>query len=592
MAYIQRITPPPNKILNFSLRNFAGGLNNRSEQLRVNEASDLLNMKFADETLMEKRNGTTYFDEFDAGGSVIFIDEFKPYNDSNVLIRATSEKVYFGEKEVATVTGQISGTNFKGKYFFIDGDKLYVYGKFAQSTSTYEKVIGTPVDDYVLMQITNPPDDYTPLGTEHVKGVTNIDYTNKKIWYEPCKHESEDTFKGKNVLPEKAKYVVSHNGRLYISGADKDDDNIFISDIANPYYFPVTLPIQIPPDSDKVVGLVVFDDSIVIGRQNDIHVISGNTNRPGIGVDVFKLSKLNTHTGFANNTAFNLAHNYLFFLGSDGNFYSLGNTKYDERTLATIILSKTIDLEKSPINLSIDDIKTATSIFFKDEWYISIKDKVLIYSYRHRSWTMFNNINARSFYNLDNLLIWGREDGRLAKFSEDYYDFGKPFQAYWVSKYFDMDESSVYKQFREFFLIAHTFEEYASDIDVTFEIDYMEVNDKHTVESKISIWGKAKWGDRFIDRNIVVSLPFIIGRRGRMIRFKFSNSYFPFGTVETYNDLANLSGKKEGQLIMVTNENMYYLYTDNTWQPMREYDLNQTMKIYQVNGDYELRGKR
>ena len=63
MAYIQKNTPPPNKILNFSLRNFSGGLNNASDLLEDNESSDLLNMSFVDETLLEKRKGQELFDE-------------------------------------------------------------------------------------------------------------------------------------------------------------------------------------------------------------------------------------------------------------------------------------------------------------------------------------------------------------------------------------------------------------------------------------------------------------------------------------------------------------------------------------------------
>ena len=49
MAYIQRITPPPNKVLNFSLRNFAGGLNNASDQPEDNDSTDLMNVMFCDE---------------------------------------------------------------------------------------------------------------------------------------------------------------------------------------------------------------------------------------------------------------------------------------------------------------------------------------------------------------------------------------------------------------------------------------------------------------------------------------------------------------------------------------------------------------
>ena len=75
MPFIQKSTPPPNKILNFSLRNFAGGLNNRSDQLEDHESPNVLNMIFADETLLEKRQGQTLFDDVHFEKPVVFIDE-------------------------------------------------------------------------------------------------------------------------------------------------------------------------------------------------------------------------------------------------------------------------------------------------------------------------------------------------------------------------------------------------------------------------------------------------------------------------------------------------------------------------------------
>src|SRR5690606_2606183 len=104
------------------------------------------------------------------------------------------------------------------------GDKIRVYGKFPQSTTTYEEVIGTPVDDYVVLEVVNPPADYTPLDTSHTRGVTKYDYNNLKVWYEPCQNEKTDAYKGENVLPEKPKYIVNHNGRIFLSGSEKDDD--------------------------------------------------------------------------------------------------------------------------------------------------------------------------------------------------------------------------------------------------------------------------------------------------------------------------------------------------------------------------------
>jgi hypothetical protein len=377
MAWLQKVTPPPNRVLPFTLKNFVGGMNNRSEQLEPNQATSIINMMFSDDTLMEKRFGTKqYVPSADYGegsvtfpdlnGEIVFVDEYKPYNDEDMLVRATASNLYINQYNVATLTGRPSGVNHQGKYFFADGNKLYVYGKFAQSTSTYTKVIGSPINNYCMLQVVSPANGHPRLDTTHVQGVLNVDYSNMKIFYEPCENEFTDTYNGANVVPTGVKYIASHNGRLFMSGADKDNDNVYITQVQNPFYFPTSLPINVPPNSDKVVGLYVYDDSVIVGRYNDLHAIIGSTNNPELGVEVFRLKRINSHTGFASNGAVSIAHNYLFFLGSDGNAYALSTTRGDDKTLVSSILNNTIDVFKEPIGITQDDLYYSSSIFVND----------------------------------------------------------------------------------------------------------------------------------------------------------------------------------------------------------------------------------
>ena len=592
MAYIQKITPPPNKVLNFSLRNFAGGLNNASDQPEDNDSTDLMNVMFCDETLMETRKGQEYFDTINLNSKpVTFIDEFKPYNDVDKLLRASDTELFIGGIKVTNISSRINGINHNGRYMFSDGNKLWVYGKFAQTTTTYEKVIGTAINNFVLLEVVSPADAHPRLDTTHTKGVLNIDYTNYKIFYEPCENEFKDNYKGANKVPLKAKYIASHSGRIYVSGSDKDNDNVYISDIKSPFYFPVSLPMQLPPNSDKITGMKVYDDAVVVGRENDIYTITGNTNRPDMGVEPFKLKKLNSHCGFISNNAVTVAHNYLLFLGSDGEFYALSSVRYDEKILSTQPISKKLNLTKYPISLTPSDYKDAYGYFYNNHWYVTIKDKVLIYSYQNRAWTLWKDLNARSFYNLDDTLIWGNESGRTVKHSINHYDFGKPYKSYWTSKSFDMDDANSFKQFREFFLVAHTYKEYYSDINAIFLVDYEEVEEISSVIDQISVWGKMRWGARFIRTNIVASLPFVLGRRGRNIRIKLENGWYIKEEIATLSDLENVQ-KKNNTLIKINDIDKYYLFLNNEWKEILYAELNQIMKVYQINGDYEMRGKR
>lgn len=592
MPYIQQNTPPPNRVMNFSMTNFSGGLNNRANLLEVNQASDVLNMAFSNDDIMEKRFGSTAFDDLVIDGEVTFVDEYKPFEDEPMLIRASDTELYIGAVKVLDLSGRISGVNYNGKYYFCDNRNLFVYGKFPMEESTYVDILGDPVGDYHLMRIQSsaePPQ----LDETHTEGVTVYSFFNNTITYQPCKLEVDDTFKGVNYIPVYAKYLALKQGRLFMSGATDSDDTIYISDSGNGYYFPVVLSLQLPPNSDEVTGMHMYDDSIVVGRKDDMYAIHGITNRTDVGLEVFHIKALNTHTGFASHHAINKGHNYLFFLGNDGNSYLLGNVHGSDTVVATQILSKQLNIFKDPVNISKADLANASSIFYEDTWYLSIKDKILVYSYRSRAWTMYEGLHARSFYDYHGVLAWGDKEGRISIPSEDYLDYGKPFRAHWTSRQFDMNDANSFKQFREFFIVAHTFDDFNSDVYVSFEVDHANVPSKSKIRNQMAIWGESLFGDRFLTRNINASLPFIIGRRGRNIRFTVSNGFFLTATIPLVLDLNTVQYPKEQDMIYVTENTTYYKFEDRQWQALNvQEDLNQPMRVYQINGDYELRGKR
>lgn len=689
MAYLQSNLVPPEKSYVFSLKDFSGGLNNRSEVLEDREASDLINMMFTNGEVMEKRKGQRLSSDLKLDNPITFIDEFKAFKSAsegpkwgsarwgerfhetaNFLVVASDKEVYIDKQKALDVKAKICGISHEGYYFITDGDKTSVYGKFPKVPSTYVKIVGEipGEEDNMILTVVSPPEGYVPLdksivtvqtiqtvdgiksveinnywyelekrdnqeikvdtkyyaefNTEketvklydldevdddsiimHLEGVLNVDYTNKKIWYEPCKAEIEDEYKGANVIPKNIKYIVGHKGRIFASGDREDDDNIFISDVGNPFYFPAGLPMQIPPDSDKIVGLTVYDDAVIVGRERDIYAISGETNRLDLGLELFNLRKLNTHTGFANNTCYNHVHNYLFFIGNDGNAYALGSSRQEYRMLSTQLINDTIDMFKEPINMSYGDIRDVVTCFNNDYWYVSIEDKVLIYSYRHKAWTMFNGFNARSFYILNNELYWGNTNGEMCTFSRNYLDFGKPYECYWSSKFFDLDEPSTNKYFKEFNVISESHDNYNNDLYVEFNIDHYGKGNMVHLKPKVS--------DDTRINNVAYSIPFRVNKKGKNIRFTFVNGITHIGEVELYTQLQTYP-KLDGSLVYVKAEDKYYLYRYGSanlttvcdeydwdciiksmgWVEVGNVEINQPMKVFQVNFKYKLSGGR
>src|SRR5690554_2642028 len=184
-TYLQGVPKPP-ETYDILLNNFSGGLNNRSEIIQDHESPYVLNMRYDDSLGFVKREGTELYDNVELNGAIIHVDEFKPYNAPDELIRATIQALYVGDKHIKSLSGEISGANNTGRYFFADGDSLYVYGEVPTEDTTYTKVLGTVRTGYQLFKVVSPPSDFIPLDEEHTQGVTNWDYSTNTVWYEPC----------------------------------------------------------------------------------------------------------------------------------------------------------------------------------------------------------------------------------------------------------------------------------------------------------------------------------------------------------------------------------------------------------------------
>lgn len=592
MAWIRNSNPPPNRKLEFNLEDFTGGLNNRSSVIEDNQCANILNIRYTYNNALEKRNGFKPLNSYVNANPITYVSEFKPYVDVDQLVVASNNQITFDFTTSYAIAGEVDSVNFQGLHFYCDGVDLFVYGKFPQVGDTFTIIIGTPVATNTRMKVVDPPAGYTPLNASFTRGKTVYDYTAGTVHYEPCENELNDPYKGANLQPENPKFIQVHKNRLFVSGDHKDDDNVYITDSGNPYYFAVGLPIQLPPNSDKVRGMTIYDDAVMVGREFDMYKIQGDTNNPELGFPLFELRRINTHTGVANNHCFDVAHNYLFFLGSDGIAYALATTRMDERLVGTQIISQSVDIFSAPISAMQSDVLNARTVFDNEHWYVQIGDNTLVYSYRIRSWTMYDYVDMNAPFYWKDKLIWGRKDGKVVEWSNDFLDDGRPIFCTWHSKSFDFGSSVRYKQFKEFFLVTHAFDYNDTDVRITFNIDYSDVNVATTVENKLSIWGKAKFGDRFINRNINASVPSVIGRRARYMRVIVSNGYRVNNTVALPIDLLDIPEKYNYMGAYVTSESRYYYYFQGTWYPLTAEEVNQPMRVYKVNGEYEMKGKR
>lgn len=546
MRYTQRNIPSPNPINIFNITEFNGGLNNTDGyiELENNQSPDMLNIDFYSERgVIKKRKGFDKYDSTNRNKSIEFLDTFVTDEGTELIMQATNSEFFVHGTKVIDVSGTVHGVSLRDKYYFVDGTHFYVYGKFPQANvSPYLEVKGIAISGYTVMKIIEPDDNYTQLDDSHVIGKTVYNYTDKTVQYQPCKKEVESLYLGTNQLPNKPKYILARNAQLFVAGDDELDSEVFISHINSPYYFPSKNQISV---DYPVIALYEFHNAAIVGGgHNDIYAIYGASADPS-SEQFFNLKHINTHTGFINDSSAVRAHNYLLFLGNDGKFYSLNTPRTDTDLLNTTQISNTIDLLKAPIELDKNIWKHAKSIFYKDLYLTSIDDKILVYSYNLRAWGLWNGLDATSFTVSNNNLILGTKDGRLLKENEIYNDDGNAIVSYYKTKRFHLGYAARYKYFKDIAIVTHVYDNIASSVKIDFEVDYQDVKDVSTIRDIVARWGTAKFGDRLIGWNISKSLPIVVNRRGRLIRFIFGNE-----------------------------------------------ELDETFKVYEINGQYELKGFR
>lgn len=547
MAWIQTTSPPSPETGYFSVSDFSGGLNNVDSYMEIanNESINLLNADiFREQGVVWQRGGTEYYDATDLTDPITLLETH--FKDTPALIRATDDEIYSNTTKLADTNGRSQGTSFQKKFVFVDGGGIFVVGTFPQTGGTYITITGTPVATEIVMELKGEEASYTPLDATHDIGVTVYDYTNGYIYYNPCQNEIDDTYKGANFVPTTPTCIANKEGRLFIAGDDDLPYSVFISDIQNPYYFPVGVGLQITPIGNEITTLSEFEGVIVVFTKETGHAIYGNTNRTDLSSDLFYLKDLNIHTGIANpNTAVRVV-NYLYFLGNDGKVYSLYTPQTDTSKLMTRVLSEKIDIFEEPLARSTTDYTNACAVYFDGNYWLSLGDLVLVYSYLKQGWTVYDSLNATSFTIKDYTLLIGNDSGRVVKYNESLYnDLGSAISTYWKSKRFAMGYPSRLKKFKKMFAIAHTFDDIDSTVKLQFEVDYENIETIYDIVNALSRFGTAVFGDKFTTRNINRSLQININKRGRLISFIFANDA-----------------------------------------------IDESLKIYEINGQYELRGFR
>lgn len=550
MKYTQINIPSPNPVYPFNISSFQGGFNNRDSYTEIldNQSPATLNVDLFKETgVIQSRGGSEIF----SGTGVDEVDNFYIKNDVLYEFRKDGKFYVDGALTFTTVVGGVEFTDFNNLITFIDGEKIRYYGTFPQTSSTYINVVGTPIATPIVFTLIPTTIGYTPLGTTHIIGKTVYNYINGTVEYQPCQNEVNDEYKGISFPIEDATVIMNRVDRIYMAGSNTVENKytIAISDVDNPFYFPVSLQLGLEPNGDEVMGLFNFHNVTVVGRKNDIHAIYGNTNRTDLGVSVYNIKRINTHTGFKNKKSFCMVNNYMFYLGNDNNIYAMYTPQTDVEQLTTTMINKTVDLKGNGIHATAEELASSTCLFDGNYFWISVGKYVLIYSYLNQAWQVWSfGVNINRMFKYNNEVYFSTSDGYIVKynFDENVDYLANTVVQYHYTKQYDMGQRSRQKVWKSINIVTYIYEVIRSTINLAIYVDFDPLEGIFDILSSAPRWDEGVFGSsKFFGTNVSNSTPILVNGRGRLVQFIFSNS---------------------------NNEERF--------------------KVFEINGEYELRGFR
>lgn len=630
--------PTTNNRKVYTLNDFSGGLcNNVNEtKLKSNTSPDLCNMSFYKDGLMQTRPGFKYLEK---KPSVVV----NPTFDFSEI--ALIERIFVRESdgvyESFIIISRSGSVDIRGIHFKIRpddwGNTSDVYGHvihdnkfyFTFGNNIYYVSLQTP---YKLVKVVAPPEDYTPLpkpATQGKFGYRDDDSLMHTQWYEPCEYELEDGYKGTPIYPEQPRLLASKDDRLYVTDKKKQD-MIFISDVLNPYYYPASLPVLLPPMNDDVTSMCEFNNCLMIGRNRDIFTLYGNTNRAD-NVEQYRLTRLDVHTGIINNNCWSIIENCLYYMGSDYNLYKVSSTSSSQGMLSNKI-NLFVDFAKHPYNLNFFKLPQAKRneimCYFdeeKNELFIKFHsagdtlETYAVLNFLTNSWSCYKVTNANTkgmFYFRDGVRFYC-VNGHIYMFERTcYHDesyrgyvvnneyiegvYKFPINAYWKSRQLDMLEPARIKQFRDSYVTVGRIDDEPLTVYCNYDVDYSQAVNRFIIKDERGIWDESLWDEsKFTGKELLRSLPIVVGRRGRGMTVTIgSNS--PYAIYQGFPNELEIA-KLDDYTYFFTEE-PYGCYikvplfkvdgVNRRWKPVMEDTFDQPFRLHEVASIYEFKGYR
>lgn len=272
-------------------------------------------------------------------------------------------------------------------------------------------------------------------------------------------------------------------------------------------YFPATHFFDVAvDDNDEIIELKVFRDAVIVFCKRSIWALYGN----GRTANDYQLEKINVPTGCIAPDSIVEVGNTIFYQ-SETHIYSLTST--DQNYISAEVVSERI--EKTLNVISLNDKKLAVGTFFKDKYYLSYPNgTTVIFDNLIANWTVFTNIQAKSFLNRSGVLYFAGL--KIYKFDENTWsDDGAAISTRIKFKNMDLGYPVQNKKIRKLWVIAKQYDTLSSDYKIKAIVDYIQVDIDDITTDQSLVWDEGNWDETQWDFKEVVQNELRIRKSGK-----------------------------------------------------------------------------
>lgn len=279
---------------------------------------------------------------------------------------------------------------------------------------------------------------------------------------------------------------------IFLTGHPEHPNMVLYSEAADPCYFPDTNYIYVGQDSSRVMGFTLTGDgSLSIHKERNgvdptIFYLTGEvTTVEGLLTPMYRLTQGAQGVGVIATRAFASLGNDALFLASTG--------VYADKPSGTVTNERYAQSRSFYINSRLTrepDLKNAVAIEYKGFYYLAVGGHVYVADGVHDKayvqnnqinqyeyeWYYWDHIPVRVWFEGDEGLYFGDDQGNIFVFNQGYLDDGEPIKVYWLSKLFDFGTITNLKTVKSVHVMPNPY------THSTINIDFIQKGVSETVK--------------------------------------------------------------------------------------------------------------